>query len=97
MYNVTASEELEVRVSRLQERLERAEQVTKKWQAADMRPKESVQITDSSKSVCGMKRVQVKLKIGEILKYENFDFSEIYWRKRFFENYNFFLHNKLFF
>ena len=30
MYNVTASEELEVRVSRLQERLERAEQVTKK-------------------------------------------------------------------
>jgi hypothetical protein len=37
--------------------------------------KESVQITDSSKSVGGMKRVQEKLKIGGFLKYLNFDFS----------------------
>lgn len=52
LYNVTASEELEVRISRLQERLERAEQVTKKWQAADERPKRAFKsLTAPSQSV----------------------------------------------
>ena len=60
MYNVTASEELEVRVSRLQETVRKGKPSDKKVTRRGWEAKESVQITDSYKSLCGIKRVQEK-------------------------------------